>query len=604
MKWVSSSCVFSFIVFLSLARRSSAAPDLELEALVEDAQCSDLGAGSDCALQAMQLRSRRVLGEDATLLAGESCQAYGCVGYVGSHACQCNEQCRHFGNCCHDFESRCSVAASPSAAGSCQAFGCVGYASNHSCQCNEKCRRHDNCCHDFEVHCAEVRQRFAVPRGVNLGGWLVLEDWFFSGNSGRHVMTKGNKGQGACLPPLLHNSQETKWPSEGILTKWLERSRGEEAAVQIFEAHRQSFIGESDLEDIARLGIRSVRIPLPWTAFADALSPLDAEAYAPGAKIVPDPYYRDEVSFVTVDRDWLAGLLRKAAHHNLKVFLDLHTMPGGSSDATYSGVWPLPPKFWIGNARVGKSGHPLREAGLLIVDAFIQWVESLGEVELSAVGGLTLLNEPAHMSRRDEARGEAFTKGEKQVMEWVAEAASAFRHSSLPARGVKLYVSMTDSAFQFYWDTVPAWWARTFSRQERHSWAVFDVHFYDAWTPKCSGRVNPGGGYVCSQPIEEIRSLVHSCHEDYLSLFAKKIDGLKASTEFSVATFEDPVLACRDERLLHMYLDEQVNIFKRFQVEAFFWSWRMPYGRNFESAWSLKHLAGLETLSDASTEEC
>lgn len=437
-----------------------------------------------------------------------------------------------------------------------------------------------------------------MPPGVNLGGWLVLEDWFFSGDRGRHVMSTGTVGQGVCLPPLLHSSKET-WPSEGLLTKRLEQSRGKAGAEEVFNAHRKAFISNVDLQQIASLGVHEVRLPLPWTAFADALSPLDAATYAPGAKMVPDPFYKEEVSFVTVDRSWLKQFLRQAAQHNLKLFLDLHMMPGGSSDATYNGVWPLPPKFWLGHSRVGKK-VPLTEVGFWIVRAMIRWVEGLSEPERSAVAGLTLLNEPAHMSQLARTKGKPFTKSEKQVMDWVAKASDMFRQSSLPGRGLKLHVSIIESAFKYFWDTAPAWWSKTFSSQERHSWAVFDIHFYDAWTPKCSGRISKGGGYLCSQPVEEIRSIIKSCHEDYMSMFAKKIHGLKACTEFSVATFEDPTQACNNEGLLRMYLEEQVKIFKRFGIESFFWSWRMPYGRNFQRAWSLKHLAGLEAPPDKS----
>ena len=41
----------------------------------------------------------------------------------------------------------------------------------------------------------DVTELYEMPKGagVNLGGWLVLEDWFFSGSSG------------SCLTPLGHN---------------------------------------------------------------------------------------------------------------------------------------------------------------------------------------------------------------------------------------------------------------------------------------------------------------------------------------------------------------------------------------------------------------
>ena len=58
--------------------------------------------------------------------------------------------------------------------------------------------------------------------GVNLGGWLCLEDWFYSGNSGLHVSTIDHNGQGRCLPPL----RSIPWTSEGNLTFELNRSKG------------------------------------------------------------------------------------------------------------------------------------------------------------------------------------------------------------------------------------------------------------------------------------------------------------------------------------------------------------------------------------------
>ena len=59
-------------------------------------------------------------------------------------------------------------------------------------------------------------QEFSMPEGagVNLGGWFVLEDWFFSGSKGSLVSSE-KTGQGLCLPPLLHHVDEP-WPSEGV----------------------------------------------------------------------------------------------------------------------------------------------------------------------------------------------------------------------------------------------------------------------------------------------------------------------------------------------------------------------------------------------------
>jgi hypothetical protein len=254
----------------------------------------------------------------------------------------------------------------------------------------------------------------------------------------------------------------------------------------------------------------------------------------------------------------------------------------------------MKPQFWTGSVKKDGSDVPLTEVGLWVVGHFIHWVETLGPVELSAIAGITVLNEPAHMAHLDKLKGKVFTSSEQQVMDWVAQAASLFRQSSLPGKGVRLYVSMIESAFKYFWDTVPVWWNQTFTENERNSWAVFDLHFYDAWTPPCSGRTVPGGAYRCDQPLAEIKPIIRRCGEDYMFLYAAKIIGLRACGEFSVATFKDSELACHEGLLLDMYMRERVEVFQRFGVEAFFWSWRMPHGHNYQSSWSLKHLAGLE----------
>ncbi|CAE8666991.1 unnamed protein product, partial [Polarella glacialis] len=145
--------------------------------------------------------------------------------------------------------------------------------------------------------------------GVNLGGWLNLEDWFFSGSAGRNVMTLQSAGQGACLPPLVQQLDK-HWPSEGILIHRLREQSGPKYAASVMTAHRRTFIQEADLDAMRKLGIRTVRLPLNWAAFADALAPLDKKLYGthdPDTTpwVVPDPFYKDQAAFVTVPRNML-----------------------------------------------------------------------------------------------------------------------------------------------------------------------------------------------------------------------------------------------------------------------------------------------------------
>ena len=36
-----------------------------------------------------------------------SCAEYGCIGYEPSNACQCNDLCSEYNNCCDDYEDVC-----------------------------------------------------------------------------------------------------------------------------------------------------------------------------------------------------------------------------------------------------------------------------------------------------------------------------------------------------------------------------------------------------------------------------------------------------------------------------------------------------------------
>jgi len=436
------------------------------------------------------------------------------------------------------------------------------------------------------------------PYGVGIGGWLVLEDWFFSGATGRHVMSQDPVGQGMCLPPLLQRSEEP-WPSEGVLVRRLEQEHGWKAAVQVFEAHRHTFIGDSDWRRMQSLGLSMVRIALPWFAFADALSPLDPSIYNATTRFVPDPYRSEEAAFVTVDRAWLAEVLLQAGRHGLKVLLDIHMMPGASSDGTYNGVWPLPPMFWTANATVGKAGVPLTEVGLWVAKAMVDWVEGLPHEELGVVGGITFMNEPAHMANINRKAGNPFTKSDDQVLAWVKQSSDLFRKSTLPQKGVKLYINLIETSVNNFAGVIPAWFAETFSEHERRNWAVLDIHWYSAWSGSiCSGRaIAKNDRYLCDQPIEDVRAIFRGCVEEAAERLGRGTDGLKACSEFSLGTFEDAVLACDDDDILHMLLEEQVDVMQRHNIEGFFWTWRMPYGPVFERAWSLKYIAGLERLS-------
>jgi len=440
-----------------------------------------------------------------------------------------------------------------------------------------------------------------APWGVNFGGWLCLEDWFFSGDTGRYVSTPPEQevGQGSCLPPGVPQTTEP-WPSEGILVKRLNATHGPAKTIEFFTGHRGSYIGADDFDKIAELGIRAIRLPITWAAFADALAYIDPiyASFNPNteAAVVPDPFYSDTHALVTIPRAWLAEMIRHAGMYGLKVLIDLHAMPGGSSLGTYNGIWPSPPKFWNSNATLRNKSATLKEAGLAIAGALIDWVEDLDNKTFRAVVGLTLMNEPGHQSVGMKPR----YVEEADILDWLGKAADIFRQSDLVGYGVKLYMNIIDTAFEDFYKTVTPWFHRTFSLKEQMRWAVMDLHWYTSWSAgTCDGRVIDGGGYKCGDPVHEVQAKLERCVIPWAQKFHSNFKGLKSCSEFSAGSYQDSRYACNGEMMLRMFLRTQVRTMEMYDIEPSFWSWRMPYGGVSEPGWSLKHLSGSEATRTA-----
>ncbi|CAJ1436964.1 unnamed protein product [Effrenium voratum] len=431
------------------------------------------------------------------------------------------------------------------------------------------------------------------PYGSNLGGWLCLEDWFFSGSSGRYVSTTDPAGQGVCLPPLLQGGKTT-WPSEGVLVDRLAKSSGKTYAAQVFEAHRNSFIQPGDLKAMAEIGLKVVRVPVVWAMFADALAPLAPDVYGAhdpqvDSVVVPDPFYSENISLVTIPRQLLENLFAEGHQYGLKFLLDLHAMPGGSSDGTYNAVWPNKPVFWHQQTKLGKP-LALQKAGLMIVQKAVEWMEGLTGDAKAALEGISPMNEPGHL-----AGFQSPTWAEPlEILEWLGQSVQVFKASKLPSQGKKLYMQVIETAFpdNSYWSTVPKWWKGLTTDAERWSWAVFDMHWYTAWGTKAG--VLPDVAVLCSESIDGILKVLKPGLKGFAEQFAENIPGQKSCTEFSASTNADALLACQDVDITKAFMLAQVEAMESKGIKPFFWSLKMPYGRVFETEWSLKKIYGYE----------
>lgn len=122
----------------------------------------------------------------------------------------------------------------------------------------------------------------AALRGVNLGGWLVLEKW---------------------MTPSLFDGTEAK--DEYSLMKTA-------GAADKLEKHHKTFIVESDFQWLQRNGVNAVRIPVGYWILGD------------------EPPYLGGLQYL----DWAFAMAKK---YQLQVLLDLHGAPGSQNGKDHSG---------------------------------------------------------------------------------------------------------------------------------------------------------------------------------------------------------------------------------------------------------------------------
>lgn len=141
-------------------------------------------------------------------------------------------------------------------------------------------------------------------RGVSIGGWLLLEAW---------------------ITPSLFQSldQSLNIVDEYTLTEQM----GSEAALAVLKPHWDTWVTLADFEKIALAGFNTVRIPIGYWAF----NLYDGETYTQGAA----PYLDFAIEWAR-----LTGL---------KVWVDLHGVPGSQNGFDNSGHLLPKPSFQSGN---------------------------------------------------------------------------------------------------------------------------------------------------------------------------------------------------------------------------------------------------------------
>ncbi|EPB82458.1 hypothetical protein HMPREF1544_10797 [Mucor circinelloides 1006PhL] len=212
-------------------------------------------------------------------------------------------------------------------------------------------------------------------RGINLGGWLVLEPF---------------------ITPKLF---EQFGPNDTVVDEWslCERLGPEEAKIQL-QHHYETFITEADFKRIAEMGFNHVRIPTGHWA----------------VQVLPDEPYVPFISW-----QYLLQGVQWARKYGLRVMVELHTAPGSQNGWNHSG------KAGMVGFLNGTEGESNADRTLQIATEMIRFFDKPEWTNVVPLFGV--LNEPA-MMKIPAAK----------VKSWYQTSYNAIRKLLGPGRGPRL----------------------------------------------------------------------------------------------------------------------------------------------------------------------
>ncbi|EJD38716.1 glycoside hydrolase [Auricularia subglabra TFB-10046 SS5] len=139
-----------------------------------------------------------------------------------------------------------------------------------------------------------------IIRGVNLGGWLVLEPFISP----------------ALYEKYMDGALVQQDGSEWTLTQAMRADRTPGGGIEQLLNHYKTFITEKDFADIAGAGLNWIRLPIPYWA----IDVWEGEPFEP-----------------RVAWDYCLKAFKWARKYGLRINLDLHTMPGSQNGWNHSG---------------------------------------------------------------------------------------------------------------------------------------------------------------------------------------------------------------------------------------------------------------------------
>ncbi|KAF8227308.1 exo-beta-1,3-glucanase [Tricholoma matsutake] len=159
-------------------------------------------------------------------------------------------------------------------------------------------------------------------RGVNLGGWLVLEPWI--------------------TPSVFDSTNNTAIVDEFTLGQMLDS----QTAMNILHKHWDTWITEDDLVAIKAAGLNHVRIPLGYWSV-----PLTSSNTNTSTSVAP--YTPGAWTYLLRGLQW-------AKKHGINVILDIHGAPGSQNGYDNSGQRTTNPVWAVNPANVTRTIDTLR----------------------------------------------------------------------------------------------------------------------------------------------------------------------------------------------------------------------------------------------------
>ncbi|KAK7032151.1 hypothetical protein VNI00_013325 [Paramarasmius palmivorus] len=159
-------------------------------------------------------------------------------------------------------------------------------------------------------------------RGVNLGGWLVLEPWI--------------------TPSLFEQTGNNDIVDEWTFGQLQDRGRAEATLRQ----HWDTWITEQDFEDIKNAGLNHVRIPIGYWAFDVGNG---------------EPYISGQLPYLQKAVGW-------ASSRGIKVIVDLHGAPGSQNGFDNSGQRMDFPQWHTNSNNVQRTNNVIKQIADMFKD--------------------------------------------------------------------------------------------------------------------------------------------------------------------------------------------------------------------------------------------